>query len=480
MTPTKLKVMTGVLLASIGVGDGPLHAELTATELLEEWQRMGESVGVVIEWESMEETSDGLVLNGFSEVSSLGEEEVSVVADWVRLSEKADGSVSVRFPRTMPIKWKATTGAMFTGTVSTEGTEILASRDSRLTLSWDAGKLVVQGLLETQSGEALGTVLAEVKDMEAASSMPASDGETGLSEGAFRADRLSLTFSSSSSDVNYTVVVGEPAATVEAAFRDPGQADDAFPFSHAEVMLGFERIAAELTEGTAESNFAAFLNSGPGHFFQSSRPGSVATESSVSDLEVSVEINGTDRYTVGTSVINSTAESTELTQLERFRTGVSWEVENVRLSPETMEKIDPSGLIPNPAGRLVGAVSATMPAQWADAMPYGGADAAGNEPGLLEIELELHEIDLFGLSLTAVGQLSHDGVQDLTLGALAVEAGGLPELIEAATQAGMIEDELQLFLQVVLGLGQQTDDGKLMYEIEFLGPEGFRVNGLPI
>lgn len=200
----------------------------------------------------------------------------------------------------------------------------------------------------------------------------------------------------------------------------------------------------------------------------------------MSDLEVSVELNGTDRYSVETSVINSTAESVELTELERFRTGFGWEIENIRLSPESMERIDPSGLIPNPAGRFAGEVSLTMPEQWADAVPYGDSDANGNEPGLLEIELDVHEIDLFGLSLTANGGLSHDGVQDLTLGSLAVEAGGLPELIEAGTQAGLIDDQLRLFLQIVLGLGHETDDGKLMYDIEFLGPEGFRVNGLPI
>lgn len=472
--------MTGVLLVSMGIAAGPVHADLTAAELLEEWQRASESVGVILEWESMEETSDGLALSGFSEVSKLGGQELSVHADWVRFSERVDGSVSVRFPGTMPVEWRAATGLMFTGTLSTEGTEILASRDSRLTLSWDAGKLVLQGLVETQSGEALGTVLAEIDDMEAVSSLSSSDGESELSEGAFRADRFSFTFSSSSSDVIYTAVVVEPSATAEAGFPDPGQEDDAFPFSHAEVMLGFERIAAELTQGTAESEFAAFLNAGPGHVSQSSSPGSVASESSISDLEISVELSGTDRYSVETSLFNSTSESTELTEIKRFRTGFSWEVENIRLSPESMERIDPSGLIPNPAGRFAGEMSATMPAQWADAVPYGDSDADGNEPGLLEIELDVHEIDLFGLSLTANGELSHDDAQDLTLAALALEAGGLPELIEAATRAGLIDDQLLLFLQIVLGLGQQTDDGKLMYFIEFLGPEGFRVNGLPI
>ena len=481
MTPTKMKAMTGMLLASMGIGAGPLHAELTAAELLDEWQRTGESVGVVIEWESMEETADGLMLSGFSEVSSLEGQEFRVNADWLRLSERADGSVSVGFPGTMPIEWKATTGALFKGELSTDDAEFLANRDSsRLTMNWDSGSLVVQGLLETQSGDLLGTMLAEVEAVEAASSIPAFGGGTGLSEGAFRADSLSLTFHQFSTDLIYTIKVGQPAVTVEAAFPDPGQADDAFPFSHAEVTLGLERIVAELTQGTAESDFAAFLNSGPGHFSQNSRPGSVATESSISDLEVSVEINGTDRYSVGTSVINSTSESTDLTELERFRTGFWWEVESIRLSQEAMDRIDPSGLIPNPAGRFAGEVSVTMPAQWADAMPYGGSDTTASEPGLLEIELEVHEIDLFGLSLNANGELSHDNAQDLTMGALAVEVGGLPELIEAATQAGLIEDELRLFLQVVLAMGEQTDDGKLVYDIEFLGPEGFRVNGLPI
>ena len=481
MTLTNMKAMTGMLLASMGIGAGPLHAELTAAQLLEEWQRTGEAVGVVIEWESMEETGDGLMLNGFSEVSSLGEEEFRVDADWLRLSERADGSVSVKFPRTLPIEWSATTGAVFKGDVSTEDAEFLVSRESsRLATNWESGKLVVQGSIEMQPGDELGTVVAELKDIEAGSFMPVSDGGTGLFEGAFRADRFSLTFNPSSSDVVYTITVVEPGATVEAAPPDPGQVDDAFPLSNAEVMLRFERIVAELTERTAESDFTAMVNSGPGHYSQTNRPGSVATEGSISDLEVSVEFNGTDRYSVGTSVINSTSASTDLTQLERFRTEYWWEVENIRLSPEVMERIDPSGLIPNPAGRFVGEVSATMPAQWADAMPYGNSDATASEPGLLEIELQVHEIDLFGLSLTANGDLSHDSAQDLTMAAVAVEVGGLPELIEAAAEAGLIEEELQLFLQVVLAMGQQTDDGKLIYDIEFLGPEGFRVNGLPI
>ena len=481
MTPTKMKAMTGVLLASMGIGAGPLHAELTAAELLDEWRRVGEAVGVVIEWESQEETSDGLMLRGFSEVSSLDGMEFRAEADWLRLSERADGSVSVGFPGTMPIEWRGTTGSVFTGHVSTEGSELLMSRNSSgLTMTWESGRVEVFGSLESQSGDELGTLLAEVKDIEAASSMPASDGGPGLSEGAFRADRFSLTFNPLSSDVGYSMVVVEPSATVEAVFPDPGQADETFPFSHADVMLGFERIDAEVTEGTAESDFAAFLNSGPGHFAQSSRPGSVASESSISDLGISVEFNGTDRYSVETSVINSTTESTDLTELERFRTGVRWEVENIRLSPEAMERIDPSGLIPNPAGRFVGEVAVTMPAQWADALPYGDSDATASEPGLLEIELEVHEIDLFGLSLTANGDLSHDSAQDLTLGSLAVEVGGLPELIQAAVEAGLIQEELQLFLQIVLAMGLQTDDGKLLYDIEFLGPEGFTVNGLPI
>ena len=478
MNPTTMKAMTGMLLVSVGINAGPLHADLTAAELLDEWKRTGESFGVVLEWESMEETGDGLVLNGLSEVSDIGGQELRVLADWVRLSELGDGSVSVRFPRTMPIEWRATTGAMFTGTASTEGTEILARRDPGLTLSWDAGRLVLQGLLETQSGEALGTLLAEVKDMEAASLIPASDGETGLSVGSFRADRFSLTFSSSPSDVIYTVVVVEPGATAEAAFPDPGHADDAFPFSQAEMMLKFERIAAELTHGTAESEFAATVNSGSGYFAQVTGPGTVASESSISDVEVSVELDGTDRYSVRTSVINSTAESTELAELDRFRTGFGWEVENIRVSPETMDRIDPSGRISNPAGRFVGEVAATMPAQWADAMQYGESDPAGTEPGLLEVDLELHEIDLFGLSLTANGEFSHDGALNLTLASLALEAGGLPELVEAASQAGLMDDQFRLFMQIVLAMGQKTDDGKLLYDIEFLGPEGFRVNGL--
>ena len=481
MTPTTMKAMTGVLLTSMGIAAGPVHADLTAAELLEEWRRTGETVGVILEWESMEETSNGLVLNGFSEISNLDGQEFRILADWVRLSEKGDGSISVRFPATMPVEWKATTGAMFTGTVSTEGTEILAIRDSsRLTLSWDAGRLVMEGLFATQSGDALGTVLAEVEDIEATSSMPSSGGEAGLSEGAFRADRFSLTYSSSSSDVVYTIVVSKPGATAETAFPDPGQADDAIPFSNAEMMLSFERTVAELTQRTAESEFAALLHSGPGHFAQSVSPGSVASEGSISDLEVSVELNGIDRYSVEASLIKSTSESTELTQIERFRTGFSWEVENIRLSPESMERIDPSGLIPNPVGRFVGEMSATMPERWADSVPYGAPDGDGNEPGLLEIELDVLEIDLFGLSLTAGGELSHDGARDLTLGALAVEASGLPELIEAATQAGLIDVNLLLILQIVLETGQQTDDGKLVYEFEFLGPEGFRINGLPI
>ena len=480
MTPTKMKAMTGMLLVSIGVAAGPLHADLTAAELLEEWKRTGESFGVVLEWESMEETSDGLMLRGLSEVSNMGGQEFRLLADWVRLSELGDGSVSVRFPRTSPIEWRANTGAVFTGTLSTDGTEILASRDARLTLSWNSGSLVVQGLLETQSGEELGTILAEVEGFEAVSSMPDADGETGLSDGEFRADRFSLEFFSSNSDFVYSVVVGEPAATAEAALPDPGQASGALPFSNAEMMLRFERTATEFRMGADESEISAFLHSGPGHFAQSNSPGSVTSESSISDVEVSVELDGTDRYSVRTSVINSTAESTELAEIDRFRTGFGWEIENIRVSPGTMNRIDPSGLIPNPVGRFVGEVSATMPAQWADAMQYGDSDAAGTEPGLLEAELEVHEIDLFGLSLTANGELSHDGTQDLTLAALSVEAGGLPELIEAATQAGMIDDQFRLFLQIVLGMGQQTEDGKLLYDIEFLGPEGFRVNGLPM
>ena len=481
MTSMKMKAMTGVLLASMGIGAGPLHAELTAAELLDEWQRIGESVDVVIDWESNEETGDGLMLSGFSEISRSVGEEFRVDADWLRLSERADGSVSVRFPRTMPIEWSATTGAVFKGDLSTEVAEFLVSRDaSLLTMSWESGRLDVQGVLETQSGDELGTVIAEVKDIQAGSVSPVSDGGTGLFESSFRADRFSFTFNSSSSDLVYTMVVSEPGATVEAALPDPGQANDAFPLSNAEVMLGFERIAAELTERTAESDIAAFMNSGPGHFAQSNRPGSVTTESSVSDLEVSVEFNGTDRYSVGTSVINSTSESVDRTELDRFRTGFWWEVENIRLSPEVMERIDPSGLIPNPAGRFVGEVTATMPAQWVDAMPYGDTHQTAREPGILEIELEVHEIDLFGLLLTASGDLSHDSVQGLTMAAVAVEVGGLPELIEVAAKAGLIEEELQLFLQVFLAMGQQTDDGKLLYDIEFLGPEGFRVNGLPI
>ena len=484
--------MAGLLLASAGLAGSPSGAELTAEELLLEIQRATEAAGAVIAWQSREETRDGIMLVDVSQSVILkGAEmqylaELAVLADWVRLTETGDGSVSITFPATMQFDLDVAGDTGLSGTVTQSGAEILASRDGELTVRWRADRIVSEGFVESESGAVFAVLQSEYEGVNGTSIYSAAGSKPGSIALDVVADRLSLGVSTADSSGSMAISIRNLAAMLDAELRESIPDGEVLPYGRGEFTVGYDSSGMRTRLGDDEASVTAVLETGPGRYAGRLDHGSSITGFSVDDIDVSVESMRTD-YALGLVARidewNASLEETELEDSGKVRMDLRLEMAGLDLGPELMALIDPDGMLPATPGRLNAELALTAPKQWMTAA-RGPDGAAGPEEGSLDLAFNVHQAEFLGATLTADGELSYEisgaigDEETIPVGTATAELGGLQLLADTIYGAGRMRDDVYFLVQLVIGVGQKTAEGNSVYNIEFLGPDGIKVNGL--
>ena len=484
--------MAGLLLASAGLAASPSGAELTAEELLLEIQRAAESAGAVLSWESREETRDGIMLGDVSQtVIVRGEEmqhlaELAILAEWVRLTETGDGSVSITFPATMQFNLDVTGDTRLSGTVTQSGTEILAGMDGGLTVRWRSDRIVSEGFIGSESGEVYAVLQSEYEGVNGTSTYSPGGEEPAAIAMDILADRLSLGVSTADSSGTMAIRIENLAAMLDTELRESIPDDEVLPYGRGEFTAGYDSSVMRTRVGDDEASVTAVLETGAGHYAGRLDPGSSSSGFSVDDIDVSVESMRTDfdfglAFRIGEW--NASIEETELEDSDKVRTDLRLEMAGLDLGPELLALIDPGGVLPATPGRLNADLSLITPSQWRTAA-RGPAGASGPEEGSLDLVFNVHQAEFLGATLTADGELSYEisgessDEETIPIGAATAELGGLELLADTIYGAGWMRDDVYFLVQLVIGVGQKNTDGNSVYDIEFLGPDGIKVNGL--
>ena len=484
--------MAGLLLAAAGLAGSPSGAELTAEELLLEIQRATESAGAVFSWQSKEDTRDGIMLGDVSQSVILkGEEmqyiaELAVLAEWVRLTETGDGSVSITFPGTMQFNLDVAGDARLSGTVTQSGAEILASMDGELTVSWKADEIVSEGFMGSETGTAFAVLRAEYEGVNGTSIYSAAGSEPGSIAMDVLADRLSLAVSSADSYGSMAIRIENLAAMLDTELRESIPDGEVLPYGRGEFTVGYDSSAMRTRLGDDEVSLTAVLETGPGHYDGRLDPGSSSSKFSVDDIEVSVESIRTD-FALGLAARidewNASLEETVLEDSEKVRMDLRLKMAGLDLGPELLALIDPGGVLPAAPGRLNADFSLTAPKQWMTAA-RGPAGAPGLEDGNLDLAFNVHQAEFLGATLMGDGELSYEisgagsDEETIPIGAATAELGGLQLLADTIYGAGRMRDDVYFLVQLIIGVGQRTEEGNSVYNIEFLGPDGIKVNGI--
>ena len=486
MTLKPIKAVAGIVLTSAMIAGGQLHADLTAAEYLDEMKRNADSVGAVLEWETIEETGNGKLLRGYSLEFSQPGIEASVYGDWLRLTETGDGYVSIEYPEEFDLKIDVANEFRFTGTLSLEGGEFLASRDSRLKTESRTDKIVLEGTFKGTFGDVIGSLLVNLEGYEETNLHPSDDGGPELITTQASSELISIEVLSPNSNTRFAANISGFALDSEFELPKGWETFGAELFPKGEFPLGAFKLAVDSFEMTMladneEIGFTAFYGVGPMHFAMSNQPDTFSVDSSESDTKIFFGPNGAGSYSAEFAAVDWTFENETQMESQEVRSRLDWEIEGIRLGPDTLAQLDPSGLIPNPPGGFTGEVSVTVPSKlWAALDGYSdatefAAELLGSD---VDVALDLDRAELFGISLSANGNLNYQFDNFAAFGTLIVELGGAQEFVATANKAGLVGDELQGFLSLLLGIGRQLDDGNLVYEVEFLGPEGVAVNGI--
>ena len=88
---------------ALSVAGTPAMADVTAAELLNEWQSSFADAGQVLEYDGREETSDGIVLTDMSTSIPIEDAKLRFTAPIVELNETGNGRVQISFPEDITV-----------------------------------------------------------------------------------------------------------------------------------------------------------------------------------------------------------------------------------------------------------------------------------------------------------------------------------------------------------------------------------------
>lgn len=114
---------------ALSVAGAPAMADVTAAELLNEWQSYFANAGQVLEYDGREDTGNGIMLTDMTHSIPIDDAKLRVMAPIVELTETGDGRVQIAFPEDITIS-VGDGDDVITGRYIHEGLDLSAGGDA--------------------------------------------------------------------------------------------------------------------------------------------------------------------------------------------------------------------------------------------------------------------------------------------------------------------------------------------------------------
>ena len=491
-TASPLRIAAVFLAAALFAS--PSAADLTANDAVNRIQSWLAAQGGRFEADSVSERPDGVRLTGVR-ISSEGDQETRWLAlEWLNLAALNDGAVAIELPEEIVAVHEDRHGTIHRrhleipglgGTVSDSGAGLSLALSGPDYHAQGASKNPLTGEAESQhfslrnwwfsvelredSGDAPLQIALSAKELK-----------SGISGGAV-----------GSMDVS----VAEPSISFSGQLNRliEGQAG---PFGPSPTHFSLSLASANyVSKDTAGSGPGIGLTAGPADFGYWSNADEMEVDLAIDELTTFAVLPGRVLHAAQLSEFRAETAVANRPENHTVAASLKLTVPEIVLSSDLLAVFGAGqALPPDASGLLTGKlaidtsveVSGELGRQFLD-----GQQVNSGAPGFFNWRLSELRLGFLGIELTGHGEIDrhirktepfsidHFSSDDV-VGELFVEIAGVGDFLDLVAESGLIPLEIQLLLKGLAAMGNEIDDDRLGYVIQFAGTGGLFLNGTRI